>query len=221
MRFIQSRFLVCAKKQFKIANPPAHTHARASEHNSKEREGHSRTYSKHSTLRLTTVVHKVRFLPRPPSDFSRPGPFPPNSTFASLLDVETFVGSRVEAPEIGEDERESGRFFMIDPSFQRSVHPIRSARLAASMATRGESNVSRFFSRGWEKADPTSVPPTRRPPRARTGSFGRIRSDRARSRELRLFIANPSASRLRFRPLRVRCARTRRKFIAILQNRVS
>ena len=205
-----------APKNSLRSRTPAHTHARANEHNSKEREGHSRTYSKHSTLRLTTVVHKVRFLPRTPSDFSRPGPFPPNprSRPFSMLKPSSDLASR--RPRSPKTNAKAGRLY------DRPVFSTLGASysIGASRGVNGDARGVRRFAvfRGGGKSGCDIVPPTRRRPRARTGSFGRIRSDRARSRELRLFIANPSASRLRFRPLRVRCARTRRKFIAILQN---
>lgn len=137
-----------AKYSLDREHPPL-TNARASEQNSKERETHSRTSSKHPKLRQTTVVHKVRTIPRPPRVASRPGSFP---RILLSSDVETFRRTRVEAPETREDARESGRFFRIVQSFQPSAHPIRSSRFAASMGTRGDSNVSRIFHRGgWKK----------------------------------------------------------------------
>ena len=96
-------------------------------------------------------------------------------------DVVRFIGAtrrrwrasheRRLAPETREDARESGRFFRIVQSFQPSAHPIRSSRFAASLGTRGDSNVSRIFHRGgWKKRGVTSVPPFRLPPWGRIGA---------------------------------------------------
>ena len=105
-------------------HPPL-TNARASEQNSKERETHSRTSSKHPKLRQTTVVHKVRTLLRPPASLPGPDLFP-GFCFPRMLKPSVELASRRPKPartraKAGDSSGSSSPFNLQRIRFDRRV----------------------------------------------------------------------------------------------------
>ena len=105
-------------------HPPL-TNARASEQNSKERETHSRTSSKHPKLRQTTVVHKVRTIPRPPASLPGPDIFP-GFCFPRMLKPSVELASRRPKPartraKAGDSSGSSSPFNLQRIRFDRRV----------------------------------------------------------------------------------------------------
>ena len=113
-----------AKYSLDREHPPL-TNARASEQNSKERETHSRTSSKHPKLRQTTVVHKVRTLLRPPASLPGPDLFP-GFCFPRMLKPSVELASRRPKPartraKAGDSSGSSSPFNLQRIRFDRRV----------------------------------------------------------------------------------------------------